>query len=192
MIEGYIRLMDHSELKGYYRNIKKDFPAGEYPPYFVLHKQMKSGLQQGLVYCIGDRDVAYAICASGHTNNCVLLSYFAVLPEHRGENIGTTFLKDINLFYSDKKAIYAEVERPDVADSDEEFRVRNRRIGFYERAGYVMIPALDYSIWDVPMYLMVCPISQGFDVSAGNTARVVREMYSELLGKTFIHKVVFR
>lgn len=86
----YIRNMEASELRVFFRHIEEDFPLGEYPPYEVLASQMSNKLQDGLVYCHGKQDLAYSICAVGTDH--VLLSLFAVLPEFRGQGVGTAFL----------------------------------------------------------------------------------------------------
>jgi hypothetical protein len=43
-----------SELKCYYKYIVNDFPAGEYPPRFVLERQMKSGKMEELIFSDGN------------------------------------------------------------------------------------------------------------------------------------------
>lgn len=99
--------MKLAELKSFFNSIKRDFSRGEYAPYDVLYQQLQSGIQEGLVFCDGERDLAYSICAAGHENGYVLISLLAVFEEYRGQGIGSAFMKAIGKMYEQKRgAIY--------------------------------------------------------------------------------------
>lgn len=192
MNQDSIRRMMPSELKCYFKYITNDFPVGEYPPRFVLERHMKSGKMEGLIFSDGNTDVAYAICAAGHGNGYVLLSLFAVLQEFRGMGVGSGFLKAITDYYSHKKAIFVEVERPELALDNQELITRRRRVEFYERAGFIQLSGIDYTIWDVPMHLMVYPADVGLNIPETQLMERIREIYLQLLGRAFIHKLAMK
>lgn len=92
-------------------------------------------------------------------NGYVLISLLAVFHEYRGQGIGSESMKELRVMYENKQAIIVEVERPDFSQTPEECDSRKRRIEFYEKAGFYLIPNIDYSIWDVPMHLMAMPLT---------------------------------
>jgi hypothetical protein len=188
MNDYYIRTMEMNELRFFFEQIKRDFPVGEYPPYEILAGHLKSKLQDGLVYCSGKQDLAYSICAA--STDYVLLSLFAVLPGFRDQGVGTAFLDAIRAKYDHKQAVIGEVERPELAASAGELKKRRERIHFYERAGYHLIPNIDYSIWDVPMYLMVLPLNAAVDTINENIGTIMYQVYVQLMGEGYMHKMV--
>jgi len=182
-----IRTMDVSELWNIYKHIKQDFPAGEYPPYEILSRQLREGLQQGLVLRSGEQDLAYAVCAA--STDYVLLSLMAVFPEFRGQGVGTAFLQALHLKYAAKQAIIGEVERPELASNSKEMRQRSQRIKFYKTAGFYLIPGIDYTIWDVPMNLMAQPIMSSPEAINDDIPLIMYQIYLKLMGKQYMHKM---
>lgn len=180
--------LDPNEFKKIYKRIKKDFAAGEYPPYFVLHRQIITGIQRCFLYVSEGLEKAYAVCAGNHPNEYVLISLFAVYPAYRGTGVGTAFLEKIKETYAGKKGVLVEVERPRDAKNSAEKEVREKRIRFYQRAGFRIIPGLEYSIWGVPMHLM----AWGGDSDTQEIMRRIHEIYLELMGKRFIHMLQVR
>lgn len=182
-----IRTMDMSELRPIYKHIKQDFPVGEYPPYEVLFRQMQDHLQQGLLLCWGEQEVAYAICAA--STDYVLLSLMAVFPEYRGQGVGSAFLQALQGRYYYKQAIIGEVERPELAETSIEVRQRGQRIKFYKKAGFYLIPEVDYTIWDVPMDLMALPINSSPEDINDDIQLIMYQIYLKLMGEHFMHKM---
>lgn len=187
-----IRQMTLDEFKHFFKLIKQDFARGEYPPYFVLNAQLKEGILEGLVLSDGEADMAYAVCAAGHDNGCVLISLLAVFKELRGQGIGSGFMAHLAKRYADKQAIIVEVEKPELSKTTKERETREKRIHFYEKAGYHVIPGVEYSIWDVPMHLMALPLKASEQMVNGNIDKIMYEIYLELMGKVFIHKMKLR
>ena len=86
-------------------------------------------------------------------------------------------------FWNELRAIAQklEAERPETAENDEERTVREKRIGFYERLGYVAYREIDYEVYHVPMWLMVHPLGNPLP-SARETADAMRGFYSYAKG----------
>jgi GNAT superfamily N-acetyltransferase len=190
MSEYTIRTMEVGELKRFYQHIKQDFPAGEYPPYEILDRQLRQGLQDGLVYCVGQQDLAYSICAG--SSDYVLLSLMAVLPEFRGKGVGSGLLQALQHRYSHKQAIIGEVDRPVLAAEYAEHKLRSERIEFYERAGYYLIPDIDYTIWDVPMHLIALPLRAARNDINKSIRSIMYQIYVDLMGESFMHKMILK
>jgi len=182
-----IRTMDVSEHRLIYKHIKQDFPVGEYPPYEILSRQLQEGLQEGLVLCLGEHDLAYSICAA--SSDYVLLSLMAVFPEFRGQGVGSAFLQALQSRYARKQAIIGEVERLDLASNSKEMKLRKERIEFYKKAGFYLIPGVDYTIWDVPMHLMALPIRASTEDINDDIQIIMYQIYLKLMGKQFMHKM---
>ncbi len=189
---GYgIRRIKDNELIEIYKHIKKDFAPDEYPPYEVLYQQIQKGAQEGMTLYKDEQDVAYAICAGSNPNGFVLISLLAVYEQLRGQGIGSTFLSELRNRYSHKSGIIVEVEKPEESSSKEERDYRKKRIEFYEKAGFYLIPNINYSIWDVPMHLMAMPLSVSIESISDIIGIIIYEIYLQLMGKRYIHKLEF-
>jgi GNAT superfamily N-acetyltransferase len=191
-MNGYtVRAIEIRELKNIFKHIRQDFAKGEYAPYTVLKHQLQKGLQDGLVLQKAGKDTAYAICAAGHENGYVLISLLAVYAEFRQKGFGSIFIEEIKEKYKDKNGIIVEVEKPEGATSPEEREIRLKRMRFYEKAGFYQVPNIDYSIWDVPMHLMIFPLRTPAEDINRNIGRIMYDIYLQLMSKHFIHKLKF-
>jgi len=182
-----VRTMEVSELRSIYKHIKQDFPLGEYPPYEILSQQLQDGLQEGLILCLGEHDLAYSICAAGTDH--VLLSLIAVFPEFRGQGAGSAFLKLLQSKYDYKQAIIGEVERPELASNSKEMKMRNERIKFYKKVGFYSIPGVDYTIWDIPMHLLALPLMSSQEAINDDIQLIMYQIYLKLMGKQYMNKM---
>lgn len=189
---GYgIRKIKDQELAEVYKHIEKDFAPGEYAPYEVLYKQIKKGTQEGMTLFKDNQNVAYAICADSNPNRFVLISLLAVYEQFRGQGMGSFFLRELSNKYSGKSGIIVEVEKPEESSGKEEMDFRKKRIEFYRKAGFYLIPNISYSIWDVPMYLMAMPLSVSIEKINESIGSIIYEIYLQLMGKRYIHKLKF-
>ncbi len=187
-----IKGMELCEFKNIYDRMERDFADGEYPPYDKLYIQLEKGIQKGLLLMEGEREKAYSICAESETNGYMLISFLAVFEEFRGRGLGTALLVELKKLYADSQGIIVEVEKPEEADSSEEKKVREKRIEFYRKAGFYMIPNVEYSIWDIPMHLMALPCKSADRAINENIGNIIYDIYLRLMGKRFIHKMKFR
>ncbi|MCR4435600.1 MAG: GNAT family N-acetyltransferase [Clostridiales bacterium] len=189
MPEYFIRRMEVSELKNFYKRIERDFLPEEHAPYQVLYRQLQMGIQEAMVFCEGAQDLAYCVCAAGHAGGYVLISLLAVFEEYRGQGIGSAFLEALRVRYEQNQALLVEVERPELSKTSEERCFRQRRIEFYKRAGFYLIPGIDYTIWDVPMHLMALPIMASRETINQRAGQIMYQIYLKLMGERFIHKM---
>ena len=187
-----VRSIEPSEFKGIYKRIRKDFSPGEHAPYFVLRRDLETGIQKGLLLLDGGSERAYAVCADACENDYVLISLLAVFEEYRGKGYGPVLLEEIKSAYAAKKGIIVEVEKPEEAKSEEEKTVRLKRIRFYEKAGFCLVPGIRYSIWGVPMHLMVLPGTAPKEEMTADIGRIIYDIYFQLMGPAFIHKMRFK
>ncbi|MDP4094577.1 MAG: GNAT family N-acetyltransferase [Bacillota bacterium] len=192
MQEYYIREMKQSDLKEIYSHIKKDFIPGEYPPFAVLAEQFKTGKFEGYILYKDKTDLAYSICTSDSRNGYVLLSLLAVFPEYRGSGFGTNFVKQLITMYKDKMSMIVEVEKPETAKESKERELRLKRIGFYERLGFYLIPGIDYSIWDISLHLMAVPLKASPEDINSRIGDIMYQIYLELMGQRYMNKMYLK
>lgn len=192
MSDYRIRSMLAPELKDFYPRIKRDFAVGEYPPMEVLYNHLQAGKQEGFVLSDGNGDLAYSFCAASPDRDYILITLLAVFQEYRGRGIGSTFLKKLHKKYVDEHAIIVEVEKPEETQIVEERDRRLHRIAFYEKEGYRLIKGIDYTIWDIPMHLMALSLNDGDAMINKEIKQIMHQIYFELLGKQFIHKMQFK
>ncbi|AEY67861.1 GNAT family N-acetyltransferase [Clostridium sp. BNL1100] len=190
-----IRPVNLQEVRDLYINIVNDFAPGEYPPYEVLYNQLEKDIQKGFVLVNDEKDVAYSICTGDSTNSFVLISLLAVYKEYRGKGFGSKFIEMLKSKYCCEKSIIVEVEKPEDALEQKERSVRENRIKFYEKAGFRLLPDIDYAIWDIPMYLMILP-KETLQINTASISGLnetikkgMGDIYLKLLGQKFFHKM---
>lgn len=182
MQSPHVRHMEAKELSRFYPMIQRDFARDEYQPFSILSRQLENGTQQGLVLESQGHTMAYAIVSGCKANNSLLISLLAVMPDQRGSGVGSLFLKAIADAYADRDAIVLEVERPKDAKTPQEQNKRKKRIAFYQRAGLHVVPGIGfYSIWGVPMHLMVLPLEADAQSINQDIDQTIQELYTPLL-----------
>lgn len=185
-----LRAMNPSDLKVYYQYIKQDFPAGEYAPYEILLQQLRDGRQRGVILHEEDQDLAYAICSG--SNDFVLISLLAVLPQRRGQGLGSKLLAALQGHYADRAGLIVEVERPELARNAQEQRTRQSRLHFYRQAGFHLITGVEYVIWGVPMHLMACPLQMDIDDISARIETIIYDLYLNQSGPQYIHNLMIK
>jgi GNAT superfamily N-acetyltransferase len=184
-----IRSIQLFEFKKIYKMIKHDFVPGEYAPYGILYHQLQDGILKGYILLEGDCEVAYSICTEVQTNDYILLSFLAVYEGMRGRGIGTGFLEKLSAMYSDKNGIIVEVEKPENAKTNGEKDIRQKRIHFYQKAGFSLLSDIEYTIWDMPMHLMTLPLKASSGIINKNIGKIIYDIYLSLMGERYINKM---
>ncbi|WHH59851.1 GNAT family N-acetyltransferase [Petroclostridium sp. X23] len=183
-----IRTIQLHEFNGNFQRIEQDFVPGEYAPYDILYQHLQTGTQKGLILLEDECEVAYCICAEGSANDYVLISLFAVYREYRGRGLGSIFLQELKKVYSEKKGIIVEVEKPENAKTDKEKAIREKRIQFYQKAGFNLIPNIDYSIWDISMHLMALPQKASTQIINEQIEQIMYAIYFTLIGERCFYR----
>ena len=116
-------------LKKLYRNA---FPRSERKPYAMMLKKQAEGIME-LMTVEDDGNFRGLVITILH-KDIVLLDYFAITPECRGNGIGSEVLKEMNRRYPGK-TLLLEIEDPEIPHKNQPDRIRRK--AFYLRNGMV-------------------------------------------------------
>jgi len=178
----FCRLDEYGAEAVYNEYMKKDFPSNELKPFFAIKKAMEEGTYTAFGAYRGGELYGYAYFATAEKDGetIALLDYFAVVPEKRGQGIGTEMLKALSPERLCCSCILIESESTDGTTDPREKEVRQRRIRFYENCGAVntgvaaRLYGVDYDI------LAVC--RRGNSLGEEEAYRLIGYMYNEMYG----------
>ncbi len=172
--------------------MKTDFPPEEIKPFPVIEKMWKQNSYFVYVFyenaspCGKEQNTekvpcAYAFLLVNNKERVLLLDYFAVIEQRRGEGYGSHALSLLRETCAEWNALLIEVENDEMTDIDEKTRTtRKRRISFYTEAGCLMTDVKS-RLWGVNYRIMVMPLSDGYaDEHIGEKLKALyRGMYDE-------------
>ncbi|MCD8190899.1 MAG: GNAT family N-acetyltransferase [Clostridiales bacterium] len=178
--------MKPDELRIIYKeHIREDFPRGERRPLFAMEKMQKAGQYDCYGYYRDDKLIAYACYILTQNGFYALLDYFAVVPELRGQGIGSAVLRELQGTVSAKCGVFIEAESPNSAKSEDERQTRERRIRFYLSNGAKLTSSkcllfgVDYNI----LFISTDDVANTQEKEGQHHA--VEELYRELYGRVY-------
>lgn len=132
-MEYHLQYMPPEELERVYPKMEQDFPPNELKRQPHLRALMESGMSVGWYLMADGKAAGYAFMLRHPAAPYVLLDYLAM--EERGHGAGSACLALLKNEYP--QGIIAEVEAVDPSLDAETAALRRRRIGFYQRAGFI-------------------------------------------------------
>ncbi len=173
------KTLNTSEIEYIYNTFMvKDFPPDELKPLNLLLKMVENGLCTYYALFSGQEVLSYfGLCVKG---GYALVDYLAVNPNYRGQGIGTktlTYLKQA----AKNNIILVECEDTAAAPNSAELSIRNRRIAFYERAGFKLC-GVKSKLFGVDYLLLTYP------ENAKNPKEGYKTVYLSMLGKDLYNK----
>lgn len=160
---------------------RADFPPDEIKPFAVIEEAWKKSGYYAYGFYEQTSLCAYAFLVADIEKHVLLLDYFAVLGQRRGEGLGSRALKLLRKEYAEWDVLVIEVEDDELPAIDEETRtMRKRRISFYTDAGCRM-SAVRSRLWGVDYRIIFMPLK---DQHAGaclaeKLFSVYQSLYSE-------------
>lgn len=145
------------------------FPKEERKPFWLMMKKSRVGEME--ILAIKDGEEILGLMITIPRFEAVLLDYFAVLPEKRGNGIGKRALELLRE-YCGGRTIVIEIETPN--ESAPNNIERKSRFGFYQRCGFSEV-GVDISLFGVEMILLTDGQKIDFDEYI--------LFYSEIFGK---------
>ena len=169
------RLTEFSQVAALYRSrVKKDFARNERKPLRAMRRSWDEGSYECYGLFDGDEIIGYAFFVRhGET---YLFDYLAIAEEHRSEGYGSLFLRQLADCLQGASCVIGEVEHPEKAPDEDARLLRERRLRFYLRSGYLktdvtsQVFGVDYQILEVP-------------TGAPHSAEEIRQTYDELYRK---------
>lgn len=149
-----IKLLDSRQVENVYKDYMiNDFPKVELKPLSMIENNITKGRACSYgIFDENDEMVGYSFFMM--YKNIVLLDYFATIESKRGTGIGSKALKLITEFFEDKyDAIIIESEDVKFAKNEQDRIIRQRRLNFYEKCGYLItqisskVYTVEYSIF---------------------------------------------
>ena len=155
----------------YQKHMRYDFPDEERKPLSRIEKT----IHEGKYLCLGAFGddggfLAYAFFV--FEKEACLLDYYAVVPDKRGEGIGSAFLKEA------VKCTHADV-------TEEEKKARERRLNFYLNAGCVNTH-VRVTTFGVEFLLLEYPVTTSHNRAV--IAEGYRSIYRSILPKRVFEK----
>ncbi len=142
------------EFKDLYRkHIVKDFPKTERPNLKGFRRRILKNNEQ--VFIFEENEIKKGYCLASEIGEYILVTFLAVYKENRGQGIGTKILKELKEKYENKKGILLEVENPDFAENDKEKEIQLKRIKFYEKSKFEIVPNLNIKLFFVNFKIMI-------------------------------------
>lgn len=149
------RLTDFAQVETLYRErLIKDFARNEQKPLRSMRRFWEKNAYDCYGLFDGDEILGYAFFVRQGEN--YLLDYFAIAQGHRDEGLGSLFLGQLAESLKTADCIVGEVEDPEKAKDPDSRAIRERRLRFYLRSGYLkteltsVVFGADYRILEVP------------------------------------------
>lgn len=127
-----LEAVKNENIKELKRLYYKAFPSVERKPFRIFSYQRRRNKGETLEISIDGKFAGLVITA--FINDIVLLDYFAVDENLRGNGIGSEVLSAVKARYNGKR-LFLETEAPEDAAPNND--IRKRRLGFYIRNGFV-------------------------------------------------------
>lgn len=139
-MERIIRLQTLEEARENYRiNMEQDFPEDELKPFFMIEAMLAKNCYRCYGIYEGDELLAYAYLMMSQEGKLVLLDYFAVVAQRRGQGIGSWVLQHILEYAKEFDGIMIEIESVALAHNEQERITRTKRQHFYLMNGCQMM-----------------------------------------------------
>lgn len=150
---------------------QRSFPENERKPFSVIERKAAMGSVEILLLRESNKRAGFAITAL--SSDAVLLDYFAVAEQFRGQGIGTEAFWLLRDLYSGKQ-FFLEIEEQD--ESKEDCRERARRKKFYLRNG-MSETGIHIELFGVPLEVLSADPDIDYDLC--------EQLYRELLGPAY-------
>ena len=177
------RLTDFAQIKMLYESqLKKDFVRNELKPLASMKRSWEKGSYDCYGLFDGTEILGYAFYV--RLGNDYLLDYLAITDDHRGQGLGSVFLRQLADCMADAGCVIVEVEDPDRAPDEETRALRERRLQFYLRSGYLTVDVTS-SVFGVAYRLLEFP------ATGSHSTEKLRSVYTAIYRDT-LPAVFFR
>ncbi len=158
-----------------YKLYHSAFPRSEKKPFILILSTFKKGKADVWYFEKNDKFAGFAITIN--SKNAILLDYFAISPQMRGQGVGSRILRYLQKFYT-PQGLVLEIEAPSpTAPNLEE---RQKRKNFYLNNNMSPLP-IKVNLFGVEMELLSYNCKIDF--------ATYRKFYSDTYGEVFARNV---
>ena len=172
-----IKKNKENEINNLLDSMERDFPKQ------VQRKMFIKAIQKKSVYAIllkdGTNVVGYITYTEIEEYDGIHICYLAIEPKFRSKGYGG---KMIELFRKHilNKPLLLEVEDPQYAKDAVDFKIRTKRISFYEKCNFTLVENVFLNICNYRLLLMKDP-----NFFINSYKRVIKKSYAKTLGSWF-------
>ncbi len=182
-----IRELSREEMSQlYHTNLQEDFTPEELKPWMAVEYLIGEGKYFAYGMFEDEKLMGYAFFTSEPEREYVLLDYYAVTKEARGQGVGSRFIREWKreLKACGCKVVLAEVEAPDTITDPKEKEICARRVAFYHRNGLEDTPMRTW-LWQVKYQIMILrtdgTAADGTSAGENGTDCGTGRLYQELI-----------
>lgn len=109
---------------------RTSFPRAERKPFITILKKYRTGMTD--IWCMESGGKFLGFAATMNSPKLVMLDYFVVRKDRRGQGVGTAALKEVMFRYADREFIL-EIESPYEPGPEQKRRIKRKQ--FYVNCG---------------------------------------------------------
>lgn len=166
--------MQMKDLKRLYRDA---FPANEKKPFWLIRKKQWEGVTE-ILGLVNEENRLVGEIITIAWQNLLLVDYFAIVEDVRGQGCGKQAIRLLQERYKDKK-ILLEIETPEISCQNRQERARRKH--FYQSCG---MESMNYHVrlFGVEMEIMTYQCQVSFEE--------YHEIFTGVYGKRFAKNVI--
>ena len=169
-----------------YPEYLKLFPDSERKSYKQLETAFKKSILQIIEIRSGEDFVGFILANSLDQNDYLQVDYFAILPEFQGRGYGTQSINKLKQMSNKYKGIFIEVEKLGLGEDKKENDLRQRRMQFYKKLGFVELNC-DFILYKVIYTPLLLPIMDKIE-SEDKIIKDIFEIYYATIGGSRVEK----
>ncbi len=169
-----------------YPEYLKLFPDSERKSYKQLETAFKKSILQIIEIRSGKHFVGFILVNSLDKNGYLQVDYFAILPEFQGRGYGTQALEKLKHMSNEYKGIFIEVEKLGLGEDKEENDLRQRRMQFYKKLGFIELNC-DFILYKVIYTPLLLPIMDKIE-SENKIIKDIFQIYYATIGGSRVDK----
>lgn len=164
----------------------KLFPEAERKSYKRIEKCFENGILKIIKIVDNDKFIGFIMTNTIEDNKYLQLDYLAILPQYQDKGYGTKALKILKENSKEYNGIFIEVEKVGLGENEEENKLRQRRVEFYERIGFDKLHC-DFDLYNVIYTPYVLQTSNNKE-DEDKVIKDVFDIYNAILGKERVEK----
>ena len=166
------RITDFTQVELLYQTrMKNDFVRNELKPLSSIRRAWKKNSYDCYGLFDGDEILGYAFFV--RLGNNLLFDYLAIAEKYRDSGLGSIFLRQLADCLADADCVVGEVEDPEQADDADIRALRERRLQFYLRNGYLKTD-LTSTVFGVNYWILEIPVAKS------HTTEELRAVYTDI------------